>query len=440
MPWSGGTYTLPAGTSVTAGNDIESSWANTLTLDVQAAISFTLPRDGSAVMTAALPNFDGTLGLPGLMFNTEPTSGWWLQATEDVRFGLLGQAQYRWTKGAAPNHIPVFEVWDQANTQWLDMPHAFSPTTVEGAWTFNGAATFTSTAALNGVTTIGGAATFTSTADFNGGATFDSDVTFGTVGARGANTDIIYDELLVDGLTGTELVTQIAPASAIFEKGLDSKLPIRIWNNPGNDYMSLRWGHAATSASGSYAIGDFKQEYALEVTGTNGGLQLSRWDFGAEAQYFPAISYFNADATMADSYMQFYYRTRVHNITGWEGRGLLAEDMDDNWKQVGWLLDSETEYSSVDTVPQNDEHRNIILSGAVDYTLTIDNLEAGTWMRYLNLGTAIVTLDGGVNSFAHLDGSGAAFVGTIDLAAGGWAMIHKRDSVAFLVIYGQGLS
>lgn len=539
MPWSGGTYTLPAGTSVVAGGDIEASWANALTLDLQTGVNATLNRDGSNNMTAAVPQMDGTVSVPGISFNNEPTSGWYRAGAEDIRFGLLGIAQYQWTKGAAPNYIPVFSVWDQANTEWKAMPHAFSDTTVAGAWTFEANTTFESTAKFEGTVTVEDTSTqWTSSAadvervyidqndvriytdgdtpgpnsggggfriySYNGtiswrqyvlgktntvtsdgsfrliayetdGTTtrdtafkydwdekevvFNTDVTFGESGDPGDNTidsyDVwnmrdntffrgddsvgttIYNKLLVDGATSTEA---FPPASAVFAKGIECEMPLRIWNQAADGRMDLDWGHKATGASGSYSVGDFKKEYNMGTISVGGGFQFKRYDYAGEDWYFPSIMFFNADSTMDDSYINWYYRTRVHNITGWEGRGLLAEDMDENFNQVGWLLDRQTGYAATDTVPQNDEHRNIVLTGSVDYVLTIDALEDGTWMRFMNLGTATVQLDPDGAALAYLDGSSVAYNFTMDLAPGGWAMIHKRASSTNVIIYGQGLS
>ena len=65
MPWSGDTYSLPAGTSVSAGNTIQSTWANTLTQDIAAAFNTDTPiaagGTGASTKQGALDNLlDGT--------------------------------------------------------------------------------------------------------------------------------------------------------------------------------------------------------------------------------------------------------------------------------------------------------------------------------------------------------------------------------------------
>ena len=55
MPRNGsGIYSLPAGNPVVAGTTIESDWANTTLDDIAAAVTASLPRDGSAPMTGDL--------------------------------------------------------------------------------------------------------------------------------------------------------------------------------------------------------------------------------------------------------------------------------------------------------------------------------------------------------------------------------------------------
>lgn len=53
MPWSNGVYTLPAGTSVAAGETIQSTWANSLTLDIQAAFNTATPIEAGGTGAAS---------------------------------------------------------------------------------------------------------------------------------------------------------------------------------------------------------------------------------------------------------------------------------------------------------------------------------------------------------------------------------------------------
>lgn len=54
MPWVSETYSLPAGTTVSPNTTIQSTWANTLTSDLQSGMNFTRPisRGGTGATTA----------------------------------------------------------------------------------------------------------------------------------------------------------------------------------------------------------------------------------------------------------------------------------------------------------------------------------------------------------------------------------------------------
>jgi len=55
MPFSAGTYTLPAGNPVTTNTTIVSSWANTTLNDISTALSTCVLKDGTQTLTANIP-------------------------------------------------------------------------------------------------------------------------------------------------------------------------------------------------------------------------------------------------------------------------------------------------------------------------------------------------------------------------------------------------
>ena len=59
-----GIYSLPAGNPVVSGTLIESTWANPTMSDIAAALTGSLPRDGSAGMQAQLLLVDQTANPP----------------------------------------------------------------------------------------------------------------------------------------------------------------------------------------------------------------------------------------------------------------------------------------------------------------------------------------------------------------------------------------
>lgn len=72
---SNGNYTLPTGNPVITGSTIASSWANTTLNDIASEITDSLDRSGKGGMLAPFKIQDGTLGLPGLAFASEPSTG-----------------------------------------------------------------------------------------------------------------------------------------------------------------------------------------------------------------------------------------------------------------------------------------------------------------------------------------------------------------------------
>lgn len=55
MPFSSGSYTLPAGNPVVTATTISSSWANTTMSDIATALSTAVLKDGTQVITANIP-------------------------------------------------------------------------------------------------------------------------------------------------------------------------------------------------------------------------------------------------------------------------------------------------------------------------------------------------------------------------------------------------
>ena len=85
-----GTYTLPSGNPVVSSTLIAANWANTTLSDVAVAITGSLPRDGQAPMTAPLKLVDGSLGSPAVTFNTDPTTGAFLNGAGLLSFAVSG--------------------------------------------------------------------------------------------------------------------------------------------------------------------------------------------------------------------------------------------------------------------------------------------------------------------------------------------------------------
>jgi hypothetical protein len=133
MPRNGsGTYNLPAGNPVVTGTVIQSTWANNTLTDVATALTGSLPRDGQAGMSGALPMGGQNLQNAGTgTFN-----------------GLLTAAALNVTGGAAPSNgvgLPAANTTGiyaggvlygevNANGQWTTLtPSAGAAFTINGS-------------------------------------------------------------------------------------------------------------------------------------------------------------------------------------------------------------------------------------------------------------------------------------------------------------------
>ncbi len=85
---SGGTYSLPAGNPVVAGTTISSTVHNATMSDLGAEITNSLDRTGRGCMTGQLQSASGTSAAPGVTFCSETSSGFWREASNDIRFGV----------------------------------------------------------------------------------------------------------------------------------------------------------------------------------------------------------------------------------------------------------------------------------------------------------------------------------------------------------------
>lgn len=87
---SSGTYSLPTGTTVSAGQTISPSWANTLTSDVATEITNSLDRNGRGSMAQPLKLASGSVTAPGLSFSSDSDCGLYRIGTNNVGLALNG--------------------------------------------------------------------------------------------------------------------------------------------------------------------------------------------------------------------------------------------------------------------------------------------------------------------------------------------------------------
>jgi hypothetical protein len=94
---SSGTYTLPAGNPVTTGTTISSTWANNTLADLQTEMTDSLSRSGKGGMLAPVRSVSGSLGAPQYSFTSEPTSGIYRNAINDLRMAIGASDVEQWT-------------------------------------------------------------------------------------------------------------------------------------------------------------------------------------------------------------------------------------------------------------------------------------------------------------------------------------------------------
>jgi len=136
MPRDGsGNYTLPAGNPVVTGTTIDASWANDTMDDIKTEMQDSLSRSGNGGMLVAFQNASGTVSAPGMTWTSEPTSGFYLAATNDMRASIAGSDRLQFRADATD---PV-RVWSGA--AWRTVLHANSAATIVGAWVFSGTLT-----------------------------------------------------------------------------------------------------------------------------------------------------------------------------------------------------------------------------------------------------------------------------------------------------------
>lgn len=93
MPRNGsGTYSLPAGNPVVAGDVIEAAWANTTLADVANELTNSLSRNGNGGMLAPFRVADGSVSAPGLGFTNETNTGLYRAGSGEIWLTVGGIA------------------------------------------------------------------------------------------------------------------------------------------------------------------------------------------------------------------------------------------------------------------------------------------------------------------------------------------------------------
>jgi microcystin-dependent protein len=142
MPSSNGVYSLPAGYLAVTGATIQASQHNPPLEDIAAALTGRLSRDGTAAMVGPLQAALGTVGAPGIVFSTDPTTGLYkttagigvsVGGTKVAEFTAAGLASGVWF----PGMILPFTGTAAPSLPWvLPFGQTLSRTTYGGLWAF----------------------------------------------------------------------------------------------------------------------------------------------------------------------------------------------------------------------------------------------------------------------------------------------------------------
>lgn len=123
---SSGTYSLPSGSTVTSGQTITSSWANTLTADLATELTNSVDRYGRGAMLAPLQCSVGAVTAPGITFSGDTDTGIYRVAANSGGLAAGGSKIIGWSAAGAD---------------------------VTGAITVSGAATISGAASITGAQT-----------------------------------------------------------------------------------------------------------------------------------------------------------------------------------------------------------------------------------------------------------------------------------------------
>lgn len=141
MPSSNGVYSLPPVYHADTGTVIQAIQHNSPLEDIAAALTARLSRDGSAPMTGALQLSPGTVSLPGAVFQTDATTGWF-KTTAGIGIAVGGVKVAEFTAGGLASGARILgELVPFTGTTppplfVLPFGQTLSRTTYPNLWTF----------------------------------------------------------------------------------------------------------------------------------------------------------------------------------------------------------------------------------------------------------------------------------------------------------------
>jgi len=190
--------------------------------DIKTVLTDSLSRTGDGGMLVAMEFASGLVGAPGITWTSEPTSGFYLAAANDMRVSIAGSDRARFRADASN----PFQIW--AGGAWSDPLNEGSAYTITAAWTFTGGVTFTTNPIVAGTVAADfGAVTATSYGGITegnlvdksaaetiaGSWTFTGDIVAGTADADfDALTATSFGGILQANLVGKNVAETISGA------------------------------------------------------------------------------------------------------------------------------------------------------------------------------------------------------------------------------------
>lgn len=131
-----GVYSLPSGYTAITGETIQASQHNPPLEDLESAMSARLMRSGVAPMTGPLKIVDGSVGSPGLKFNTDGTVGFY-KTTDGIGVSVGGTQVAEFTANGISRMIGELIPWTRLSAPdgWvLAYGQTLSRTTYADLW------------------------------------------------------------------------------------------------------------------------------------------------------------------------------------------------------------------------------------------------------------------------------------------------------------------
>jgi hypothetical protein len=378
-----GNYTLPAGNPVVTGTTIDSSWANDTMDDIKTVLTDSLSRSGDGGMLVAFENASGTVGAPGMTWTSEPTSGFYLAAANDMRVSIAGSVRARFRADAND----PFQIW--VGGAWSNLLNTGSNYTITGTWTLPSGTIIDGITASNLVDksaaeTIAGAWSFTGVADFTTGATF---------------TVNLADIILTGAMAFTGVITQVG------DVGITGVI-----TQVGD--VGITGALTATSYGGITEANLVGKSSAETISG---------------AWTFTGIPILDAPVTVADY-----------------GTGGRVKDGTDTARPIGFntMPVYEVDVSDTFDLAHNGMywHKDSGAATAITLDNDADIPQGATFVLSNEDADAITITQGSGVTIKHFDGSGAPPTGNLTLAQGGVATVYKYSDTVYHVWGNAGLS